>query len=601
MGKRLFLLMFFLTFVIDACGSSATLVQPTIVIETSSPTLSTLPTATQRPSTPTKIIDTKVPTLTTTPGPIIDAEGNISWHPQEVLIAAEEGGGDGVAFDYPPNFVLLWDGTLLQQGENYLGPPFVSHLDQDEMCKILNTVDASGFFEEPGSYNFPFDGLGSQHVSVNAWKSNSSGAQIFDYALSGAPYYDGLFCRNCPIPSEQTIIRPGLANVHFLLRSYVSENREIAPVDKLEVYFIPVDQEPTHDWPITSISPAELSEKCEQTYCYDAGMILEGPVIEEIIEKIRSNQVFVVAPIFNSIPFRVRYRVVWPYEPSIMYYSGREESQARKPPVDYVLTCNSAYGKYPVLPLSNENKFWYYAPDGKWGAEVVDKTSEFIKIRLVNKTGYEKFYQYDPALFGQLSLKVFPRFWTNDGEYFFVNVLPGDFDVLETPLVNSIGLQTVSIGDGKVSYIFAGVEGHQYAYVLSEDGRQVVYIRQGDQPLKIVLKDTYSGKEQAASLAIPLNGMGIYETAGTLIWSTNEKTVYFAAIYSENNVKSGRLIAVDLSNLADQKIIYESTKTFKLNQRTIYDENVGICPLTASVEDYCSTQLNLEDGTVNQN
>jgi|GEM_PF-4882070 len=582
---------------LSACGPNVT-AQPLEATAISATKPQVPATSTLGPLVPTQNLETGVPTLTATPGPIIDPQGNITWHPQEVLIAWEVGGGDGAGFDYPPEFVLLWDGTLLQQGPTRFGAPYVSHLDQDEMCKILNTVDSSGFFEEPREYTFPFDGYSSQYITVNAWKSNSSGSQIFTYALSGAPYYDGLFCRNCPLPSEHTIIQPGLANVYFLLRGYTAAMRELAPVDKLQVYLDPVEEEPTHTWPITSISPSELAEKCDQSYCYDAGMILDGAVAKEIRDKLGGDEVFKVEQILDSTPFRVTYRVVWPYEPSIMYYSGSDEPQQPVPPADYRMTCNPVDGRYPLLPLSKENKYWAYSPDGNWGMEVVNVPEQILKVRVVNKSGYEKYYEYDPALLSQSSLKVFPRFWTVDSEYLFINILPEGFDSTYVSLVNSIGLQRISISDGTVSYMFAGVEGQQYAYTMSENGGQVAYIRQEDQPLKIVIKDTYSGKEKAATLSVPVNGTGFYVNAGTLIWSVDEQTIYLAATYRENGTDGGRLIAVDVSNPASQRIIYDSTATFKLNQLSFHDWEAGLCFQEATIDSYCPLRLNLETGTV---
>ena len=555
------------------------------------------PSATQPPPTATLISDTKVPTLTLTPGPVIDASGNVNWHPQLVLIALETGGGDGSTFNYPPDFMLLWDGTLLQQGPNYLSPPFVSHLDKKEMCKILNTADASGFFEEPNFYNFPFDGAGSQYVTVNAWKSNFSGTQIFNYALSGAPYYDGLFCRNCPIPSEGTIIQPGLANVYFLLKDYVPKSRKVADVDKLIVYLIPDDREPTDAWPITTISPSELVEKCNATYCYDAGMILDDVVADEFMKKIKGDQVFMVDPILGSTPFRVRLRPVWPYEPPFIYYDESENPQWDTPPPDFTLTCSSDDGQYPLLPLDKENKYWIYAPDGKWGAEIIDESRQILNVRVVNRSGYEKRYRYDPSFFAQSSLMVFPRFWSQSGEYLFINVLSGDFDVTKTPFVNSIGIQRISVSDGKVDYIFAGIEGQEYSYTMSEDGGRIAYIRQGDQPLKITIKDTYSLNERTAALALPVNKTESYTHAGSMVWTIDKKTIYVAAIY-EGDVDSGYLIAIDTSNPVNQKIIYERTVPFKLNQFSLLDWYAGICDLGADIEKNCSPMLNLEDGSI---
>lgn len=595
--KRVFSYIVIFAIFLNSCGVSST--NPPQEMDNVPPAKPTLfPTLTHKPPTPTIISETKVPTLTLTPSPVIDSQGNITWHPQKVLIADEIGGGDGVGFDYPPEFVLLWDGTLLQPSEMRMGQPYVSHLDQTEICKILNTIDASGFLDETGRYDFPFDGLGSQYITVNAWKSNSSGSQVFTYALSGAPYYDGLFCRNCPVPSEDTIIRPGLANVYFFLKNYVSETREVAPVEKIKAYIWPVDQEPTDSWPITSISLSEFSRKCNESYCYDVGMILDGEIAQEFIEKIRSSQVFVNDSIMKSQPFRIVYRALWPYEPSIMYYSPLDETPISDPSSNFQLACTPENGYFPLLPLSKDNKFWIYAPDGKWGAEVVDEPGQLSKIRVVNKMGYEKLYQYDPLLFSQTSLKVFPRFWTEDGEYFFVNILPGEFDYTKTPFVNSIGLQRISISDGKVSFMFAGVDGQEYAYAMSEDGRQIVYIRQGDYPLRVTIKDTYYGNESTTTLSLPVNGVGEYVGAGTITWSVDKKTVYVAALYSENNSEIGYLIAIDVLNPAKQAIVYEKSTQFKLNQFTFHDRDAGICEPDADIETYCSIRLNLEDGTV---
>lgn len=597
--KKRFVVLLVLAILFTACGE----VMPTQQTESpriASPiSLSTqpIPPDPLEPSESTEV-SAEIPKVTFTPSPMIDSQGNVSWHPQEVLIASEVGGGDGVGFDYPPEFVLLWDGTLFQKGANHLGAPFVSHLEEKEICKILNTVDASGFFDEPREYRFPFDGLGSEYITVNGWRSHSSGSQILTYALSGAPYYDGLFCRGCPIPSEETIIQPGLANVYFLLKDYFSPNRTVAPVDKIIVYFYSVDDQPTHEWPITSISTPELLKRCEESYCYDVGMTFDGDVAREFEEKIDSSQVFVLDSFMGSMPFRVSYRAVWPYEPSIMYYSSSEESDFPKPPMDYTLTCNTNVGIYPILPFSKENKFWFYAPNGKWGAEVVEEPGQFVKIRVINKSGYEKYYQYDPALFGQISLKVFPRFWTEDSEYFFANILPGDFDAQESPFVNSIGLQRISISDGKVDYMFAGVNGQQFAFAMSEDGTKLVYIRQSDQPLRIIIKDTRSLDEKSATLLSPSSDTGFYTDAGTITSSVDERTFFVAAIYSENNMNSGVIISVDASNPTIQNIVYKSSVPFKLNQSSYHDWNASVCPLDADIEEYCDIRFDLEAGTI---
>ena len=166
----------------------------------------------------------------------------------------------------------------MQPGGNDLGAPYISKLSQTEICKLLNTTEASGFFEEPADYRFPFDGAWGGNITVNGWHSNSSSAQVLGSAISGRPYYDDLFCRNCPIPSQETIIQPGLANLYFLLQNYRPAKRHVAPVEKLHVTFSGTDKPANgKTWPLTSISLAQLWKDCNRDYdCSDSGMIVEG-------------------------------------------------------------------------------------------------------------------------------------------------------------------------------------------------------------------------------------------------------------------------------------------------------------------------------------
>jgi hypothetical protein len=155
--------------------------------------------------------------------------------------------------------------------------------------------------------------------------------------------------------------------------------------------------------------------------------------------------------------------------------------------------------------------------------------------------------------------------------------------------------------DGKVNYLFVGTEGQQYAYTISENGGLVAYIRQGDDPLKLTIKDIFSGKEKTVTLLPPKNGAGSYVEAGTLTWSVDESTLYLSATYRENGVDSGRLLAVDVANPANQKIVYERSAPFRLNQSSYHDWYASICPLKYDLESYCPTQLNLADGTIQGN
>lgn len=544
-------------------------------------------TKTPIPLTSTIPTETKIPTATNTPAPVIDSNGNITWHPQQVLIQVKSSGGDGISFDYPPSFLLLWDGTLFQEGNSRLDAPFISHLNQEEVCKILNTVDVSGFFSEVQDYQFPFDGLGRETIEINAWQSNTSGGQLLSYAISGATYYDGLFCRDCPIPSPETIIKPSLANPYFFLDNYYSSTRQKAPIEKLLIYLLPTDSEATHSWPLKSITSQDFYNKCEENNCFDAGMVIDGELAREISDKIRG-QVFAFENSFGAtFSFSISYRVAWPYEAS---------NFPKVIPPDYTLTCNPNMGTYPILPLNSENQFWYYLADGKWGAEVVNGTNQFEQIRIVNTSGYEKYYEYDPALFSQNDLQIYPRYWTEDGKYFYVNILQSGYDFRKTPFVNSLGLQRISIEDGKVAYVFIGTQGKGFAYNLSEEHGKIAYIRQGDFPLKLTLKDTHSLKEQTTTLTLPNNDIQ-YTDAGTIIWSIDGQSLFVAANYKVDEKVNTVVIKINSSNPAIQSIIYQDDKALKLILNALHDHYAHLCHLNADLESNCSPDLNLETGT----
>ena len=602
----------FLTFVTVAIILSACQTLPSPEIPTPSniskesivPTTKAPGTATPTPAIPTNTATIQAtntlgpPTETPTPAPVIDADGNITWHPQQVLIRSEESGGDGNGYDYPPEFVLLWDGTLLQPGKNTDGAPYISHLNQEEICKLLNTIDKTGYFEEPNYYNFPFDGLGGQYITVNGWKSNTSGAQVLWYALSGAPYYDGLFCRNCPVPSGETIIKPGLANTYFLLENYLSSNRKVAPVDKLLVTIIP-EEEPNSSWPIKSITTAELIKKCDETSCYDVGMVVEGDVAKEIREKIGNAEIFSDESTPYMSAFRIMYRPVWPFEPE-NWYSDPKMSAWEDIPKDFTMTCNPEMGRYSILPLDPKSNLWYYSPDGKWGAEVVNNPDKSNQIRVVNTAGYEKFYEYLPEQFGQSAIKVYPRYWTRDGRFFLTNILNGNFDFMKTPFINSLGLQRISIPDGKADYIFQGTEGESFAYIISDENGKVAFIRQGENPVKITVKDISSLQEVTSPLILPEGISTSYTNAGTMAVSPDGKSLFIAANYAENGKLNGVIIKVDKFNPSNQTIVYQDDTPFKLVQTTFRDYYAEICPLDADYESYCPIRIDLETGKIDQ-
>ena len=522
------------------------------------------------------------PSSTPTGTPVMDATGNVTWHPQQELISFYELGGDGSSY-YQQNFALYWDGTLMQPSNNKLGAPYISKLSHDEICKLLNTAQKSGFFgkDEPAYDSFPFSGAEIEAVSINGWESKQSGAQILSPAIAGHPYYDNWFCRNCPIPSKETIIRPALTNMYFLLSHYRPQSRQIAPVEKLHVTFTQPEKKATPQvWPLKSISMAQLWKDCNKDYdCTDSGMVVEGEIAREIMQKFKSGQVLSES-IFSYYPYtgtRITYEAVWPDVPDV--------------PADATLTCNVNTATYPLLPLNPQNQFWYYAPGGQWAAERVEPEN---RIRVVNTSGYEKFYQYDAQSFGQPAIQIYPRYWSADGQFFYVNILPKDYKP-NVSLVNSIGLQKIDVKNEKVSYVFIGTQKESFSFSFSRDGKQIAYIRQGEQPLKLVVVDASSGEEKSAFISNPSMPTNKYVTVGSIVWSDNHDKFYLVATNEQDGKHKTDIFVVDPTDPAKMQIVYTADSELKLIDTGSYS---SICPLITDDDPFCQPTLDLETGKI---
>jgi hypothetical protein len=130
----------------------------------------------------------------------------------------------------------------------------------------------------------------------------------------------------------------------------------LATIQRLLVYLEYVEEEATRPWPLTVITGEDFIKKCEETYCYDAGMILDGEIAREVLDKISPTDIFNFKTSNGVFNFKLRYRHLWAYEPSIMY-SNSENSSWKEVPADYTRTCNPSMRTYPLLPLSSQNEF----------------------------------------------------------------------------------------------------------------------------------------------------------------------------------------------------------------------------------------------------
>jgi hypothetical protein len=546
---------------------------------TPSKTRANTPTRTPRP--------TDAPFLTNTPIVIStpDAQGRITWHPEEILMAFSNHGGDGGWGASVPSFLLYWDGTLLQPGEDKEGPPYISHLDNSEICKLLNTAEKSGFFGEPNSYNMPFDGTPGSALAVNSWRRNRSSAQMFFSAVDGLPYSDFFFCQNCPIPYESTIIQPGLANLFFLIREYIPAGRKYAKIEKLTIY--PTDILPDEQavpWPIDDIPFDAFVDPDNPLYC-NGIVVVEGEEIQSVLALLGDNHSFIF-PGLND-PVYITHSAIWPKQD--VYCDSPAPTETPSVPLDYTLTCSPEDGSYNILPLRQENKFWYYSPTGKWGAEVVADAVEIPQVHVVSKFGYEHIYQYTPSKFGQQSIKVYPRFWTPDDLLFIVNVLPGEYKN-DDPFFTSLGLEWIDVRKEKIGYYFIGSEGQHYDYSISPDGQWLVYIQQGDSPLRLMLQNLQTGEQESILLAgLSANGP-TYNAAGSFAWSPDGMKLYFAASY--DNRSKGDVLKLALANPNHINIIYSGSSEIKIRQWTLVVPTIEICTLDKGPGENCSLYIN---------
>ena len=505
----------------------------------------------------------------------------------------DEQGDSGYDLNLPPVFKLLWDGTLLQLGIGDNSPTYVSHLDNNEVCKLLNTIDYSGFFEDQGYYDMPFAGAGGTGFLVNAWKSNRSGAESFYEAVAGHPYFDPDYCRNCPIPDERTIIGPTLANTYFLLKNYLPANRTIAQSGKLLVHFISGGA-PGEPWPVKSYPIDNIFDPNQAT---EYITILEGQPAKEILSKVKNWSTYSDS---TGHYYEVFYRPLWPYEQILTSQGYNPLPDSAKVPADYTITCKRGDNSYPILPLDSKNQFWYYAPSGKWAAEVVKQSPDTVqKVRVVNIYGYSHVFSYDPALFGQTSLMVFPRYWSEDNRFFYVNILPGDYQN-NTSFENSIGLEQIDASNQKAKYIFVSTTPKQsFAYDISHNGKTVAYIRQGDVSPRIILEDLPSATQREAIIA-DMNGSPVnYIAAGSIVWSADDSTIYVAATYQGDFNKKSHILSIDAKNPVNENIIFSSETESKL----LYDLSLfsaKICPINATLDDRCNTGINLNTGDIFQ-
>jgi len=149
-----------------------------------------------------------------------------TWHPSFVLIQHQL--SVPTLLQPPPELVIFATGlVVVRDYTEELGfTPLGIRLNQNDLCKILNTIDRYGFFEyDRSTYIEPLEPISGQSIEVNAWKSNRvSGGDLFCWTQFNDPL---LCCHGQAEDScEPPVVMPALKNTYAFLLSYHPEGLE---------------------------------------------------------------------------------------------------------------------------------------------------------------------------------------------------------------------------------------------------------------------------------------------------------------------------------------------------------------------------------------
>ncbi len=242
---------------------------PSIPAVSTAATLSSTPKPTQalRPSqTPTtapSLTPTLVPTITNVPMATLTSH---AWKPAPILITYDKdktGFCSTVCPPDPPPFILYGDGNLFRftsvdiNGNIHLRY-LHKKLDQSETCRILNTIDQTGFLDfDPSTYSIPkaYD-VANWRIEIHAWKNK-------DVKLYGlGEIANDLNHDPSLVPSN--LIKPSSVRDTFaLLYNYPADDLDVYIPQRLGIWLWKSSFEfsSVKAWTVDSISLANLYKK----------------------------------------------------------------------------------------------------------------------------------------------------------------------------------------------------------------------------------------------------------------------------------------------------------------------------------------------------
>lgn len=293
-----------------------------------------------------------IPTIDrwTTPTSVPQLQSH-TWKPNQVLIDFGHYGGDApIAFhrgDNPPALILYADGRLIFENkiDQFSYEPMMTILERDEMCRILNTIDQTGFFDYQQTSVLPLVmGSSGSYINVNAWKSHLID---FQYMRDFVQCVNVGESEHCNSVTESTNYL-ALVQAFSFLDSYSREDLKPYIPEKYVVYLyesIHYSEEASYlDWPYSSLAISELvSLRIDEKSLYRP-LIIDVQNVPDWINNL-PNDVYIE----NGKIYGVHVRPLWPYEylPVDSNWNLSIPDPAIPPP-NFTLSCSPEDGILPI-------------------------------------------------------------------------------------------------------------------------------------------------------------------------------------------------------------------------------------------------------------
>ncbi len=246
---------------LTSCVSSTPNMLPSIAL---TPSFTSKPTPTQISSqTPTIIssitLTTSAPTFTTASVATLTSH---DWRPSPILITYDKDWDGFCSTVCPPDpapLILYGDGnfflyTSVDINNNTYFRYLHKKLDRNEICRILNTIDQTGFFDfDPSTYSKPeISDAANWRVEIHAWRNKD----VTLYALGDAIDFLDLDPSNEINPSS-------VRDAFTLLYKYPSDGLDVYIPQLLGIWLwkSSFESSPAKVWTVDSISLGKLYKK----------------------------------------------------------------------------------------------------------------------------------------------------------------------------------------------------------------------------------------------------------------------------------------------------------------------------------------------------